>query len=63
MEERILVHRNPEYQKWLDFYKYRVQELQDLVNGMKQLSIELTIEELEKYSNYKEWVDVSKPIE
>ena len=31
--------------------------------GGSNSAIELTIEELEKYSNYKEWVDVSKPIE
>ena len=54
MEERILVHRNPEYQKWLDFYKYRVQELQDLVNGMKQLSIEPTLENLKRLLNGEE---------
>ena len=31
--------------------------------GSSNSAIELTIEELEKYSNYKEWIDVSKPIE
>lgn len=31
--------------------------------GGSNSAIELTIPELEKYSNYKEWVDVSKPIE
>ena len=31
--------------------------------GSSNSAIELTIEELEKYSNYKEWVEVSKPIE
>ena len=31
--------------------------------GVSNSAIELTIEELEKYSNYKEWVEVSKPIE
>ena len=31
--------------------------------GGSNSAIELTIEELEKYSNYKEWVDVSKTIE
>lgn len=31
--------------------------------GNSNSAIELTIEELEKYSNYKEWVDVSKSIE
>ena len=31
--------------------------------GGSNSAIELTIEELEKYSNYKEWVEVSKPIE
>lgn len=31
--------------------------------GSSNSAIELTISELEKYSNYKEWIDVSKPIE
>ena len=31
--------------------------------GSSNSAIELTIEELEKYSNYKEWVEVSKQIE
>ena len=31
--------------------------------GGSNSAIELTIPELEKYSNYKEWVEVSKPIE
>ena len=31
--------------------------------GSSNSAIELTIPELEKYSNYKEWIDVSKPIE
>lgn len=31
--------------------------------GSSNSAIELTITELEKYSNYKEWIDVSKPIE
>ncbi len=31
--------------------------------GSSNSAIELTIPELEKYSNYKEWVEVSKPIE
>ncbi len=31
--------------------------------GSSNSTIELTIEELEKYSNSLEWVDVSKPIE
>ena len=31
--------------------------------GGSNSAIELTIEELERYSNYKEWVEVSKPIE
>ena len=31
--------------------------------GSSNSAIELTITELEKYSNYKEWVEVSKPIE
>ena len=31
--------------------------------GSSNSAIELTIEELEKYSNYKEWIEVSKPIE
>ena len=30
--------------------------------GSSNSAIELTIEELEKYSNYKEWVDISKLI-
>ncbi len=31
--------------------------------GSSNSAIELTIPELEKYSNYKEWIEVSKPIE
>lgn len=31
--------------------------------GGSNSAIELTIPELEKYSNYKEWVEISKPIE
>ena len=31
--------------------------------GGSNSAIELTIAELEKYSNYKEWVEISKPIE
>ena len=31
--------------------------------GSSNSAIELTIEELEKYSNFLEWIDVSKPIE
>ncbi len=31
--------------------------------GSSNSAIELTIEELEKYSNFKEWIDVSKSIE
>ena len=31
--------------------------------GSSNSAIELTIEELEKYSGFKEWIDVSKPVE
>ncbi len=31
--------------------------------GSSNSAIELTIPELEKYSNHKEWIDISKPIE
>ena len=31
--------------------------------GSSNSAIELTIPELEKYSSYKEWIEVSKPIE
>lgn len=59
MEERILVHRSPEYQKWLDFCKYRLQELQELVNGMKQLSIEPTLENLKRLLNGEDLTNLS----
>lgn len=48
MEEKILVHRSPSYKIWMDFYKYRVRELQELVDGMKSLSIEPTIDNLKR---------------
>lgn len=31
--------------------------------GSSNSAIELTIPELEKYSNYKEWIDISKPMQ
>lgn len=48
MEEKILVYRDPNYNKWMDFYKRRVKELQELVDGMKSLSIKPTIENLKR---------------
>ena len=48
MEEKILVYRDPDYNKWMDFYKWRVKELQKLVDGMKSLSIKPTIENLKR---------------
>lgn len=48
MEEKILVYRDPDYNKWMDFYKWRVKELQELVDGMKSLSIKPTIENLKR---------------
>lgn len=54
MEERILVYKKPDYQKWLHFYKFRLKELQELVDGMKQLSIEPTLENLKRLLNGEE---------
>ena len=47
---------------YLDTSMKRFETVFPAVGGSNS-AIELTIEELEKYSNYKEWVEVSKPIE
>ena len=47
---------------YLDESMKRFQTVFPAVGGSNS-AIELTIEELERYSNYKEWVEVSKPIE
>ena len=47
---------------YLDESMKRFQTVFPAVGGSNS-AIELTIPELEKYSNYKEWVDVSKVIE
>ena len=47
---------------YLDESLKRFQTVFPAVGGSNS-AIELTISELEKYSNYKEWVEISKPIE
>ena len=53
---------NPGVAVYLDESLKRFETVFPAVGGSNS-AIELTIPELEKYSNYKEWIEISKPIE